>query len=105
MPRKSHEESRKIFINEARKIKANAFKKWLRLLPEIKHSIDSISKLEVKRPILFISGHEDYLFVSQIEKFVKNKSNCILKKIKKSGHIVNIDQYKIFNQSTLNFLK
>jgi len=105
MPRKGHEKSRKIFINEAKKIKANAFKKWLKLLPEIKRTIDSISLIEINKPILFISGYEDYLFVSQIEEFVKNKSNCILKKIKKSGHIVNIDQYKIFNQSTLNFLK
>ena len=52
-----------------------------------------------------ISGHEDYLFVNQIEEFVKNKSNCILKKIKKSGHIVNIDQHQMFNQFTVNFLK
>lgn len=105
MPRKGHQKSREIFINEAKKIKANAFKKWLKLLPEIKRTIDSISHIEINRPILFISGHEDYLFVNQIEEFVKNKSNCILKKIKKSGHIVNIDQHQMFNQFTVNFLK
>ena len=74
-------------------------------MPEIKRTIDSIPHIEINRPILFISGYEDYLFVNQIEEFVKNKSNCILKKIKKSGHIVNIDQHQMFNQFTVNFLK
>ena len=75
------------------------------MLPEIKHSIDDISKLKLSKPTLFISGIEDYLFVQQIEEYVKDKSNCFLKKVNNSGHIVNIDQHKIFNNFTLKFLK
>ena len=44
-------------------------------------------------------------FVQQIEEYVKDKSNCFLKKVNNSGHIVNIDQHKIFNNFTLKFLK
>ena len=74
MPSKEHRVSRRIFINEAKKIKNRAFKNWLRLLPEIKHTIDDISKLKLSKPTLFISGIEDYLFVRQIEEYVKDKS-------------------------------
>ena len=77
----------------------------LRLLPEIKATIDNISNLKIDRPVLFISGQEDYLFVNQIEEYVKSHSNCILKRIKHSGHIVNIDQPHLFNQHTLQFLR
>ncbi|MDC3103826.1 alpha/beta hydrolase [Flavobacteriales bacterium] len=105
MPSKEHRVSRRIFINEAKKIKNKAFKNWLRLLPEIKHTIDDISKLKLSKPTLFISGIEDYLFVRQIEEYVKDKSNCFLEKINNSGHIVNIDQYQTFNKVALKFLK
>lgn len=105
MPSKEHRVSRRVFINEAKKIKNKAFKNWLRLLPEIKSSIDDISKLKLSKPTLFISGIEDYLFVRQIEEYVKDKSNCFLQKVNNSGHIVNIDQHKIFNNFTLRFLK
>ena len=105
MPSKEHRVSRKVFINEAKKIKNKAFKNWLRLLPEIKRTIDDISKLKLSKPTLFISGIEDYLFVRQIEEYVKDKSNCFLQKVNNSGHIVNIDQHKIFNNFTLRFLK
>ena len=105
MPSKEHRVSRRIFINEAKKIKNKAFKNWLRLLPEIKHTIDDISKLKLSKPTLFISGIEDYLFVRQIEEYVKDKSNCFLEKVNNSGHIVNIDQYQTFNKFALGFLK
>ena len=105
MPSKEHRVSRRVFINEAKKIKNKAFKNWLSLLPEIKHTIDGISKLRLSKPTLFISGIEDYLFVRQIEEYVKDKSNCFLQKVNNSGHIVNIDQHKIFNNFTLRFLK
>ena len=105
MPKKEHKISRQIFINEAKKIKTKAFKNWLRLLPEIKSTIDNISTIQLTKPTLFISGIEDYLFVRQIELYVKDKSNCILEKVNNSGHIVNIDQHQIFNRFALNFLK
>ena len=105
MPKKNHRFSRKLFVREAKKIKHRAFRKWLRLLPEIKATIDNISNLKIDRPILFISGQEDYLFVNQIEEYVKSHSNCILKRIKHSGHIVNIDQPHLFNKHTLQFLR
>ncbi|MGB2364489.1 MAG: alpha/beta fold hydrolase [Flavobacteriales bacterium] len=105
MPSKEHRVSRRVFINEAKKIKNRAFKNWLRLLPEIKLTIDDISKLKLSKPTLFISGIEDYLFVRQIEEYVKDKSNCFLEKVNNSGHIVNIDQYQTFNKFALKFLK
>ena len=75
-----------------------------RLLPEIKHTIDDISKLKLSKPNLFISGIEDYLFVRQIEEYVKI-SPIVLEKVNNSGHIVNIDQYHTFNKFALRFLK
>ena len=105
MPSKEHRFSRRVFINEAKKIKNKAFKNWLKLLPEIKNTIDNISTLNLTSPTLFISGIEDYLFISQIEEFVHDKSNCFLQKVKNSGHIVNIDQYQVFNNFAINFLK
>ena len=77
----------------------------LKSLIEIKHTIDDISKLKLSKPTLFISGIEDYLFVRQIEEYVKDKSNCFLEKVNNSGHIVNIDQYQTFNKFALRFLK
>ena len=71
MPSKAHRVSRRIFINEAKKIKNKAFKNWLRLLPEIKHTIDDISKLKLSKPTLFISGIEDYLLCDKLKNMLK----------------------------------
>lgn len=105
MPKKNHKSSRQLFVREAKKIKHKAFRKWLRLLPEIKTTIENMANLKMDQPVLFISGQEDYLFINQIEEYVKDKSNCVLQRIQQSGHIVNIDQYKQFNQLSLRFLE
>ena len=105
MPKSNHSYSRKLFVNEAKKIKNRAFRKWLSLLPEIKISIDQLVDVHFKEKTLFISGKEDYLFIQKIEQFVKDKPNLSFVKVNDSGHIINIDNHETFNRLVFDFIQ
>ena len=104
MPRKNHKDSRILFVKEAKKIKIKTFRKWLALLNEVKSTVEDLSKINYEIPTLFISGKQDHMFVKKVEKFVNENKNCLLEKISKCGHVVNINKPYIFNKLSLKFL-
>tara|TARA_B100001057_G_scaffold39003_2_gene35129 strand:+ start:2916 stop:3713 length:798 start_codon:yes stop_codon:yes gene_type:complete len=104
MPRNNHRDSRLLFVKEAKKIKIKTFRKWLALLNEVKSTVEDLSKINYEIPTLFISGKEDHMFVKKVEKFVSENKNCLLEKISKCGHVVNINKPYVFNKLSLSFL-
>ena len=104
MPKSNHKESRLMFIKEAKKLDRKVFNQWFRLIPNLKKFILDLDPNNFNKPILFISGQEDFLFSNEVNLFtLKNKyfSYCC---IKGAGHVVNIDKPYEFNKIFIEFL-
>ena len=103
MPYRNHRKSRELFIREAKKLSENEFRKWYKLTAKLLPLLESIRNKEVKIPTLYIMGSQDYMFLPFVKKIVKIHKYSKLLKLKKSGHVVNIDQPERFNDELLSF--
>ena len=103
MPYKNHRKSRSLFIKEAKKISHNEFKRWYRLTNKILPLLSKIRAYNVKTPILYIMGRQDYMFLKFVKKIVKYHKSSRLVTLQNSGHVVNVDQPDKFNNELLNF--
>jgi pimeloyl-ACP methyl ester carboxylesterase len=104
MPYKNHRKSRAIFIREAKKISQHEFKRWYKLTATILPLLEKIRAYEVKTPILYIMGREDYMFLPYVKKIIQHQKKSLLTTLSNSGHVVNIDQPDQFNNNLLKFL-
>ncbi len=104
MPKKTHRESRNLFIQEARKLYQKEFKRWFTLLSQVNPLLKLFRFKEASVPTLYIMGSEDHMFLPSISKLVQNHRTAKLFVVADCGHVVNIEQPKIFNQTVLNFL-
>lgn len=100
MPRGRHEKSRKMFVNEARKMKQIEFIKWFELSKDVVRNHYFVHKHKLKVPSLTIMGDEDYMFLPFARKYSGNSLNVI----KKSGHVCNVDAFKEFNEICIDFI-
>jgi pimeloyl-ACP methyl ester carboxylesterase len=104
MPYRNHRKSRALFIREAKKLSENEFRKWYKLTAKLLPLLERIRNQEVKIPTLYIMGSQDYMFLPFVKKIVKIHKYSKLLTLKKSGHVVNIDQPEQFNAELLSFL-
>jgi pimeloyl-ACP methyl ester carboxylesterase len=105
MPKKSHRESRNLFIQEAKKVYQKEFKRWFKLVTQVNPLLSVFRINESKIPTFYIMGEEDYLFLPAITKLMKSHTNSRLCVIPNCGHVVNIDKPKEFNNRAIQFLK
>ena len=104
MPKKRHEESRSIFVNQAKKMCQKEFIKWFSLTKLINPYLSRLQMKTNSIPTLFLMGVEDYLFMPPVEEVVKRNAEFKLIKIKESGHVCNIDQPDVFNRLSIDFI-
>ena len=104
MPKKRHEESRSIFVNQAKKMCQKEFIKWFSLTKLINPYLSRLQMKTNSIPTLFLMGVEDYLFMPPVEEVVKRNAEFKLIKIKESGHVCNIDQPDAFNRLSIDFI-
>ena len=105
MPRKKHQESRNLFINEAKKLYQKEFKRWFTLISEVNPLLTFFRINDSKVPTLYIMGSEDHMFLPSITKLVGDHPSAQLHVIDNCGHVVNVEQPHIFNATAINFLK
>lgn len=105
MPKKSHKQSRLLFINEAKKLYQKEFIKWFKLTAEINPVLKWFRQVELNIPTLYVMGEEDYMFLPAVRKVVENhyKSSRLLV-IENCGHVVNVEQPLVFNKEVLSFM-
>ena len=105
MPKKSHKQSRLLFINEAKKLYQKEFIKWFKLTAEINPVLKWFRQVELNIPTLYVMGEEDYMFLPSVRKVVENhyKSSSLLV-IENCGHVVNVEQPIVFNREVLSFM-
>lgn len=106
MPKNTHKASRNLFINEAKKLYQAEFIKWFKLTSDIKPLLRLFRQVEINIPTFYIMGEDDHMFLPAIEKIVKlHYKSARLYIVKNCGHVVNVDQAKIFNDQVIHFLK
>ena len=105
MHKKNHKKSRLIFLREVVKLHKETMYAWIEYLqfaldPEtILNKLDSLGKR-----ILLISGNEDYCFLRDVKLLAKKMKNSDIKIIEKSGHICSIENWRTFNDISLEYL-
>ncbi|MBK9733730.1 MAG: hypothetical protein IPO92_01680 [Saprospiraceae bacterium] len=55
-------------------------------------------------PTLYVMGDRDYMFLDPITKMLENVKTAALLVVVECGHVVNIEQAKIFNEEVIKYL-
>jgi pimeloyl-ACP methyl ester carboxylesterase len=105
MPKKNHEESRLLFVNEAKNLARKEFLKWFRLTYEVNPLLRNFKEKEMDAPTLYVMGEEDHMFLPPVEKMIKEFNHSYLEVVEGSGHVVNVDKPDEFNEISINFLR
>lgn len=104
MPKKRHQESRHIFVREAKRLCQKEFIRWFKLAMDVNPLMKYFKEKEINTPILYIMGQEDHMFLKPVKSMVKRHKNSILMAIENCGHVCNVEQAEIFNQHSLAFI-
>ena len=105
MPRKRHRKSRLLFINEAKKLCQKEFIRWFRLTSKVNPLLRFFREKEMPLPTLYLMGDEDHLFLPPVKQLVSRHKHSMLKVIKDSGHVCNVDQPEEFNRHSIDFIR
>ncbi|MEY2963094.1 MAG: hypothetical protein RL754_355 [Bacteroidota bacterium] len=104
MPKRSHKESRSLFVREAKKLYQREFKRWFTLVAEVNPLLRYFRFTDAGIPTLYIMGSEDHMFLPSIRKLVAHHKNAMLHVIQNCGHVVNVEQPDVFNQIAVKFI-
>ncbi len=104
MPNKNHKESRLLFVREAKKLYQKEFIRWFKLTSEINPLLRFFRTMDIKIPTLYVMGAEDYLFLPSIKQVVQAHSKSELFVVENCGHVVNVEQPKVFNENVIQYL-
>lgn len=104
MPRKNHNQSRILFVREAKKLYQNEFIRWFKLTSDISPLLRFFRATDIKIPTLYMMGEEDYLFLPSVQKLAKEHLLAQVFVVSKCGHVVNVEQALVFNTKSIQFL-
>ncbi len=105
MPKKNHEESRSLFVRDAKNLARKEFLKWFRLTYDVNPLLRYFTETEMEAPTLYIMGEEDHMFLPPVKKMIKDFKHSYLEIVEGSGHVVNVDKPVEFNRISLKFLQ
>ncbi len=103
LPKANHKASRRVFIREAKKIHQREFMKWLQLTSDLNIQLKKSFNRAIQVPSLVVMGSEDHVFLKPALRYSDKYRNTMLKIIKKSGHVCNIEHAQEFNEEVLRF--
>lgn len=105
MPLDQHQESRNVFINEARKLARHEFIRWFQLTRRLTAKLTRMEEQDPEIPTLYVMGDQDYILLEPVKDLVKKYKSRSLLVIEKCGHVVNIEKANLFNELSIGFLK
>lgn len=106
MPRKTHQESRNLFIREARKLAQREFVRWFSLAANLNERLQWLRQKDTGIPTLYVMGEQDYMFLPSVKTLVKSHSaSSQLVIVPECGHVVNVEQPHYFNEAAIRFLR
>lgn len=104
MPRKRHRKARNLFVREAGKLCQTEFRRWFRLTYEINPLLRLFRERELPHPTLYLMGEEDHMFLPSVEAMVERHGNSVLRVIRGSGHVCNVERPDAFNSYAIAFM-
>ena len=105
MPKKRHQKSRSLFIQEARRLAHKEFIRWYQLTAEVNPLLKYFREKETDIPTLYVMGEEDYMFLPPVKRITARHKSAELEILENSGHVVNVDQPEKFNEVVIRFIK
>lgn len=105
MPRKTHKESRLLFVKEAKKLAQKEFIRWFRLAADVNDRLKWFRVHQLNIPTLYIMGDQDHMFLPGIQHLAQaHQRTSELFIVPDCGHVVNVEQPEVFNRETIRFL-
>jgi pimeloyl-ACP methyl ester carboxylesterase len=105
MPKKRHQQSRLLFVGEARKLAQKEFMRWWRLTNEVNPLLRFFEEKELPIPTLYLMGEEDHMFLPPVRRLVQRHRYSVLRVLEDSGHVVNVDRADLFNEFSIDFIR
>lgn len=105
LPRKNHQNSRKIFLREADRIDPAAFRKWMRMTQGLGNDLEAFFQKPVTVPMLVVMGAQDHIFLPPAAAYARLHPVVQLNIIPKCGHVCNIEAAEQFNRIAITFLE
>ena len=106
IPQEKYENSKRLFLKNAKKVSFDSFLNWLKLGDGIGKYIKELFEEYISIPTLYLMGEDDKLFLPQVQQTVKNGGeNVSLIVVPNAGHVCNVDNKRFFNQHSLEFLQ
>lgn len=104
MPTSRQQESRRLFIREAKKLCQSEFKRWFRLALNVNPMMACYQENMNPVPTLYVMGDKDYLFLAPVKAWVRDHSLSALVEIGDCGHVCNIENAQMFNRHSIEFI-
>jgi pimeloyl-ACP methyl ester carboxylesterase len=104
MPKRNHQESRSMFISDAKNLAKKEFLKWFRLTYDVNPLLKYFKEKEMKNPTLYVMGSEDHMFLPPVKKMIGNFQRSELNVIEGCGHVCNIEEPELFNKISIEYL-
>ena len=104
MPKKNHEQSRKLFILEAQKLMKKEFKRWFKLTARLTAYLTNINSKPETIPTLYVMGEQDHMFLNPVRILVDQDHASELSVVPQCGHVVNFEKAETFNLLALQFI-
>jgi pimeloyl-ACP methyl ester carboxylesterase len=105
MPKRNHQESRNIFIGEAKKLMNQEFKRWFKLTGRLTKYLSYLHHENKDDKALYIMGSEDHLFVGPARDIVHGNPKLQLEIVQDCGHVVNVERPEAFNKIAIEFIQ
>lgn len=104
MPTKAQDESRNMFIREAKKLCQKEFKRWFKLAGDVNPLMKFLKEKDLNIPTLYLMGVNDYMFIRPVREMAKNHSASTLIEIDDCGHVCNVEKADVFNRHSIKFI-
>ena len=105
IPQEKYAKSKRLFLNNAKKVSFDSFLNWLKLGDGVGKYIKDLFNEYISIPTLYLMGEDDKLFLPQVEQTVRRGGdNVSLIVVPNAGHVCNIDNKSFFNHHSLEFL-
>lgn len=105
MPRRHHKQSRLLFVREARRLAQKEFLRWWTMTNEVNPLLRLFEEKELAVPTLYVMGEEDHMFLPPVRHLMKRHRGSVLRVVKGSGHVVNVDRADEFNSISIDFIR
>ncbi|MBR5835418.1 MAG: alpha/beta hydrolase [Bacteroidales bacterium] len=106
IPQGKYENSKRLFLNNAKKVSFDSFHNWLKLGDGVSTYIKELFEEYIAIPTLYMMGEDDRLFLPQVRQTVRNAGDYVsLIVVPNAGHVCNVDNKRYFNHHSLEFMR